>query len=357
MLTRTPQPFNWLPITLADAYAPRPPTRWVVDGIVRAGGLHMLYGPPGCLKSLLGVDLCACVTGGLAWLAPRPGEPGHGFAVQQGTAIAVDFDNGKDTTLARLEAIGRGHGLPETAPLYAVSMPNPWLDLTNQGNLHAPAPVSHADMLTDYLIGMGATVATLDNLGTISGAADENSGEMVAVMGALRRVAEASGCALVVIHHARKGSVQTGGRRADGLRGHSSILASLDLALEVTRDDDTLSLEAVKTRLNEVGPFGALWSFQCKPNSHDLASARFFKARPMVTDSNAAIRVAIIDALQQSGPLNQTQLVTKVRDQEPKASRDRVLRVLDSLVDRGLVAEQTGLMKNAKVYSSVVPTP
>lgn len=356
MATRTPQPFNWPPLTLADAYAPRPPTRWVVDGIFRAGGLHMLYGPPGCLKSLLAADLCACVAGGLPWLAPRPGEPGRGIAVQQGTAIMLDFDNGKDTTLARLDAVGHGHALPESAPLYAVSMPNPWLDLTDIGNPHAPAPVTHADMLTDYLVGMGATVAILDNLGTISGAADENSGEMVAVMSALRRVAEASGCALVVIHHQRKGNGQTGGRRGDSLRGHSSIEAALDLALQVTRDDDMLSLEASKVRLNEVDPFGALWTFEHKAGTHDLAAARFFRARATATDPNAAIRVAIIDALQ-AGPLNQTQLIAEVKAQEPKASRDRVLRVIDSLVSRGLVAEQAGLMKNAKLYSSVVPTP
>ena len=49
-----------------------------------------------------------------------------------------------------------------------------------------------------------AKLVIIDNLGYISGGADENSVEMVEVMAHLRWLAEETGAAIVVIHHSRK---------------------------------------------------------------------------------------------------------------------------------------------------------
>jgi len=353
MSPRVPNPFPWKPLTLTDAYSPRPPTEWVLDGILPTESLSILYGAPGTLKSMLALDLLACVAAGKPWLEPLPQIP-----TRQGNALLVDFDNGHRVTLSRLEAIGRGHGLGATAALFAVSMGEPWLRLNDTGNLLSPTPNAHWERLADYIEAMGASICVIDNLGLVSGDADENSADMVPILGSLRRVAESTCCALITIHHQRKTiGGRAGVRTGDTLRGHSSIEASLDLALLVTRDGDNLTLEASKSRNGDIDPMGALWTYSHKAGTHDLEQARFWRANPQSQDLTIAIRSAILAALQ-VGSLNQSELVTVVKQCEPKASRDRILRAAEALERRGIVSIQPGAARNAKVYSLVLqPQP
>jgi RecA-family ATPase len=74
----------------------------------------------------------------------------------------------------------------------------------------------------------------IDNLGTASGGADENSAQMIGVMAGLRQIAEEGELAVLVIHHKSKGD---GVRADDSLRGHSSIESAVDLALVVEREE------------------------------------------------------------------------------------------------------------------------
>lgn len=336
-------PFSWTPLSLADAYTPRPPTRWVVDGLFRASSLSMLFGPPGCLKSLLALDLAACVVAGVDWLPPDPGGTGgETYDVTQGASVLLDFDNGSDTTLERLEAVGRTRNLPQAAPLYAVSMPQPWLDASKIG---------HAQQLIGWLQGFqNLALVIVDNLAAVSGSADENSSEMVQVLGAFRFVAEQTGAAILLIHHARKASASSKGQNGDSIRGHSSIMAALDLALSVERDDDMVTLEAVKARGNPPDPIGARYTYTHKSGSYDLAEVRFFAAKPAKANRNQDARAAVIDALTKGGSMNQSAIVTTIQKANPKISRYPVRNALEYLVKRGIVCERSGPLKNALIY-------
>jgi len=57
------------------------------------------------------------------------------------------------------------------------------------------------------------------------------------------------------------------------------------------------------------------------------------------------------------GALNQKTLVAEVQAHlgSTKIGRDRILRNLAILVSRGLVAEQQGALKNAKMYAVALP--
>lgn len=61
---------NWKLRSLADAYRPRPPLYYLVDGLLPAPSLSIVYGGPGSLKSMLLADLCVCVASGQPWLQP-----------------------------------------------------------------------------------------------------------------------------------------------------------------------------------------------------------------------------------------------------------------------------------------------
>lgn len=352
----TYKPFAWTPLTVATAYISRPPTRYVIDELFEAGSLNVVYGSPGSLKSLLLLDACACVVAGVPWLESGPGSTtGRSFATEQGAALYLDFDNGMRRALDRLEAVARHRQLGDTAPLYVVAMPSPWLDLTKNNPRD-----NHAQMLAGYIQQYDARLVVLDNLGVISGDADENAADMAQVMAALRWVAETTGAALVVIHHQRKGAVGGKQRNGDSLRGHSSIEASLDLALRVERnpdDLDLLSIEATKARGVTVEPFGARFAYKHKRGTRDLETACFFGETPSNLSPDQQARNAISEVLSAQGALNQKNLVAEVQAHlgSAKIGRNRILRNLDTLVSRGLVAEQRGMVNNEKLYVAVFP--
>ena len=343
-------PFPWKPLSLADAYTLRPPAPWIVEGLFRSASLNLVFGPPGSLKSLLLLDLCACVAAGRPWLEPESSGHVEAFKVRQGPTAYIDFDNGEETSLNRLEAVGRAHKL-SSAPIFLTSMATPWLDLTNQGGPpYNPNRVSHADQLADWIAAIGGTLVVLDNLGTISGTADENSNEMVQVMAALRKVANSTKAAIVVIHHPTKAdnSIE---------RGHGGIKAALDLALSVKREQDTVTVECTKARHAEPDPFAARFDYLSRLDSPDLATARFWGVPAAVQSLDRQVRAAILDILQQQGSLNQSQVLAEVNKRMAKVSLRRVRTALDYLVHRGLVSETPGPIHNAHIYAAVPMRP
>jgi RecA-family ATPase len=52
-----------------------PPPRWLIDRVIPAGGLVGLYGPPGCGKSFVALDIALSVASGLPWQGQTV-EPG-----------------------------------------------------------------------------------------------------------------------------------------------------------------------------------------------------------------------------------------------------------------------------------------
>ena len=52
---------GWQTYTLEDAYEPREPLVYVVDSLFSLPSLSIVYGAPGCLKSMLMLDMALCV--------------------------------------------------------------------------------------------------------------------------------------------------------------------------------------------------------------------------------------------------------------------------------------------------------
>ncbi len=86
---------DWESYNLEEAYQPRPPIGYVVDCLIEEASLSILYGAPGCMKSLTLADMAICVAGGIDWLLPSPDGGGKAFKVKQGPVVWIDFDNGK----------------------------------------------------------------------------------------------------------------------------------------------------------------------------------------------------------------------------------------------------------------------
>lgn len=303
---------GWDVYGLDTAYQDRPPVREIVHGVVSEGSLNIVYGAPGSLKSMLLADMCACVAGGTPWLQHLPDQVSAvaPLRVEQGAVLWIDYDNGRRRTHDRMAALGRAYGLPPDAPFHYASMALPWMDAGNRVQL------LHLSRLIEK---RSIRMLVVDNLGLISGSAEENTADMVDVMGNLRWLADDTGCAVNIIHHQRKDSPgDDGAPKADALRGHSSILGSLDFALHIQRPSkaDHVLLTPTKTRDAIVfDQAGALFTYEHQPDTTTLHTARFWgysvegKAGRELNEINAYI----FDVVGDTPGLNKGDLVEAVR--------------------------------------------
>jgi hypothetical protein len=256
----------WQFRTLIQAREPRPPTEYVIDKFLETHSLNIVYGAPGSLKSMIALDMALAVAGGQAWM-PGLFPGGQGAAVKESAVIWIDMDNGQRRTDQRVDAMSKTRGLSNDAPFYYISMPTPSLiahDIESMGILH------------DEIYALDARMVVIDNLGLVTGTVEENSAEMAQVMKNFRWIAEKTGAALLLLHHQRKGGA-AGGRAGDALRGHSSIEASLDLALHVVRESQTnqITMRSTKTRGVDVPNAVADFFYESVPGTNDLSKAWF----------------------------------------------------------------------------------
>ena len=239
-------------------------------------------------------DLCLCVAGGLPWLRPSPSNPVvESCLCEQSPVLWIDVDNGLDRLERRFAALRRGLDVPNDAPLHYVSFPS--------ASFVASDPAS-IERLLSYAKKTGARLIGFDNLGTISGGADENSIQMIDVMSGLRRIAEEANAAVVVIQHQNKRDRK---RPGNSLRGHSSVQVMVDLALWIERDEggDVITLRSTKSCDVLLDPLCALWTYE--RDGSELVSGRFFglgRSKWIETNASKAQQLTLqISQAQNSG--------------------------------------------------------
>jgi hypothetical protein len=197
----------------ASELADLPPLRWLVRGILPAEGLGAIFGASGSGKSFLALDLAAAVADGLDWF---------GCATQAAhvTYAALEGEAGFSQ---RTQAWREHHGRNLPAGLHFV-MPATF-DLRDAGDVRELAEAVTA-------AGAAGGLLILDTLNRAAAGADENDsagmGEIIAGLKALQRTV---GGLVLAVHHSGKD-------QARGMRGHSSLHAALDAAVEVARTDD-----------------------------------------------------------------------------------------------------------------------
>ena len=92
----------------------------------------------------------------------------------------------------RVEATARAQGIEPPLAFHYVSMPKPWLKISDHDSLR--------DMHTRLSVN-AIGLLVIDNLGPVSGEVEENSAQMADVMAGLRWLAEDTSATIVVIHH------------------------------------------------------------------------------------------------------------------------------------------------------------
>lgn len=253
----------------------------------------------------------------------------------------LDFDNGRRRTHDRFSALGKARNMDPNIPLFYYTMPTPWLQSTDIGSIGGLALRARDK---------GAKLICIDNLGCVTGDAEENSGDMAKVMSNFRQLAEDTQAAIVLIHHQRKSNGMSG-RAGDSLRGHSSIEAALDLALLVEREPyaDTIKISATKVRGDDVLPFRAQFTYE-HDDRGELETAEFFGLGTEDTNSTQAIEKTIKEILSSDGAMNQSELKKAIKDELPEVGMNRIHDCIKHMASDGRIHESNG-DRNKKVYS------
>src|SRR3989304_3432927 len=96
-------------ITPSLGLKPPPPVEWVVEGLFSRPSINLLVGDPGSKKTVLALDLAACVALGKPWL----GKP-----VVQSPITYVDEELGMQRFLGRANAALQAHGAVAETPFH-----------------------------------------------------------------------------------------------------------------------------------------------------------------------------------------------------------------------------------------------
>ncbi len=218
-----PQRFQLL--TPADL-ASRPPARWRVRGVLPLEGIAAIFGPSGSGKSFLVLDLLAAVASGADWFGCRAKAAPVLYIALEGEAGIAQ----------RVQAYQVKHGRLSAGFRFLLQS----LDIRNA--------TDRADLVgAVQAAGWTGGVLCLDTLNRAAPGMDENdSKSMGEVIGAAKAIQAAVGGVVLVVHHNGKDSTK-------GMRGHSSLIAALDAAVEVTRDGDRREWKIAKAKDGEDG--------------------------------------------------------------------------------------------------------
>ncbi|MGI4877647.1 MAG: AAA family ATPase [Janthinobacterium lividum] len=198
-----------LPMVWIADIEPRLDGLWLVDDLLPANGLALLYGHPGTAKTFLAIDIAGHIAAGWAW---------HGREVRQGLVIYVGAEGGAGLE-NRLVAFKRHHNvstLPFVLVPVAIDLQDPAAD--------TPRLVA---AIRDAATRCGAppVLVVVDTLSKTFGVGQENSDGMVSYVANCQRIATEFQCCVMPVHHRPKDSTN------ETPRGHGSLTAGVDTVL------------------------------------------------------------------------------------------------------------------------------
>jgi putative DNA primase/helicase len=204
-----------------------PPMRWLVRGVIPAKGLAAIYGPSGSGKSFLILDMAfAIAAGDKYWF---------GLRVSQAPVTYICLEG----------EVGMGKRVKAWGVHCNRELPTALKFITQPFNLLGDdvPELGRAVIATG---GAGGLVI-VDTLNRAAPGADENSSQdMGNIIAACNQLQILTGGVVMPVHHTGKDSTK-------GLRGHSSLYAALDGAIEVIKTDTRREWSVAKSKDDVTG--------------------------------------------------------------------------------------------------------
>ena len=204
----TKQSYNFL---TTEQLLQLPPTVWRVKGLLPDCGLAAIYGPSGSGKSFLVIELIARIANGDLF---------YGLKTKPCPVVYVALE-GVGGIAKRIEAYEQH---------YKTKLPDTFRVVTDHLSLFNADSITFSAAVKDA--GLEAGVIVIDTLAQSAPGSDENSSaDMGTIISNAQHIQRATNSLVILVHH-------TGKDTSRGARGHSSLIAALDAAIEVKRTAD-----------------------------------------------------------------------------------------------------------------------
>lgn len=346
-LKAPPMRFNLLSDADLEAL---PPIEWRIKKVLPKTGLVAVFGASGSGKTFVVLDMLRALAIGKNWF---------GYRTKHCNVLYCALE-GEGGIAGRVAAYREKHGTTAANIRYLVEP----FSLLEDKDLIALAKAIKAN-------GQSADVVVLDTLNRAAPGADENdSKDMGQIIAAANQLQGLIGGLVVLVHH-------TGKDATKGLRGHSSLHAAVDAAIEVRRDGDRREWLIAKSK---DGEDGALHPFKldvvelgtdedgeavtsCVVHPLEEVANSFKKAMPPKSGNQRAVWDALEeifrnadtvrpepapDSLPQGKPcISIESAIEKTRTRlvcEPKRQTERAQAAISGLVNRGLLCFDSGFL-------------
>ena len=196
------------------------PIKWRIKGVIPERGIAAIYGPSGSGKSFLVVDMAIAIAAGAVWF---------GYRVKPCPVVYVCLE-GEAGLSVRLTAFRSKGSIPKE------------IEFIDQ-----PVNLLNTKDLRDLIIAiksnqMGDGIVIIDTLNRAVPGMDENSSvDMGHAINACKLIQQGVGGLVLLVHHSGKDA-------SKGMRGHSSLHAALDAAIEVKRSGDEREWSVAKAK-------------------------------------------------------------------------------------------------------------
>lgn len=221
-----------------------PPPRWRIDGLVEEGGCGFIAAPPKHYKSWIMLDMAISLS---------LGQPVLGYAKShQAPCLIIEAEDSLSRVWSRVQTIlqcrfprhdPRGfltyrsgvlelHPPASDIPLYIAGRPTQGLS------------PELAEEIGETVESMGIGLVCYDTLSMLTTESINDSQAMYGqILQPVKSVAQATGCAQLIVHHTRKASKDLPSSGGAALAGSVALHAWSDNSLYITRQAESLSIQ------------------------------------------------------------------------------------------------------------------
>lgn len=273
-----------------------PPVVWLIEKEVPQAGLTVLFGESGAGKSFLGVDMALRVAQSRRVVyIPTEGEAGYKNRV----AAWCEFHKQNE---------GDCYFITGTITLFDKE---PFNELLND------------------LIGLRPALVVFDTLALAMAGGDENSArDMGLILSNCRRIIQATGAAVILVHHV--------GKAGGAERGSSALRGNADVMIRVNPADDLVLVECSKTK--DEAPFEPRYVYMLPVGASLVpvpSDAVIRDATQLTPSQRKLLDVLALEVNQDGVSMRDLESLTNI-------SVASVQRSLSNLLKKGLVGKPSG---------------
>ena len=312
-----------------------PPPSFLITNVLTEGGLSVLWGRSGGMKSFVALDMAMCIATGMPW---------HGKPVKQGLVVYLAAEGSHG--LGR-RAIGwrrtRGRNLPK--PLFKL--------IPHGVALTGEDLVPLVDAIMELVV--CPVLIIIDTLARTFGTGDENKqADMNAYVSAADRLREATGANVLIVHH-------SGVHEDKRERGSNVLRGAADTVIKVSRNDDkldiinhgpegkqkdaeefkTIRLETKKVYFEQGGNEQSTLVLNLREGDEPAEPEGEAKVRELGSNQQA-----VVDQLKTAGPLGFTRLLVLTN-----MNNGSLRRTLDRLVEKEIISVDFDASGNTKIWA------